>query len=269
MFAPLKIWRRWHRKVNTTQKRHAVASALAASALPSLVLARGHKVEQVPELPLVLSNAVESVVKTKDAVAVLQRFGAYVDVEKVKDSKKLRRGKGKMRGRRYVQRRGPLVVYSEDNGITQAFRNLPGVELAQVDRLNILQLAPGGHVGRFVIFTQGAFKKLDHIFGTYRKDAEGKKDYKLPRSVLANADLARIINSDEVQTAVRPAVKATKGTSQKKNPLVNLGAMVKLNPHALTARRLELLSKERRSAATQAKVDEKRKGITAAASKKK
>lgn len=28
MFAPTKIWRRWHRKVNINQKRYAVASAL-------------------------------------------------------------------------------------------------------------------------------------------------------------------------------------------------------------------------------------------------
>lgn len=30
MFAPLKIWRKWHRQVNITQRRHAVAAALAA-----------------------------------------------------------------------------------------------------------------------------------------------------------------------------------------------------------------------------------------------
>ncbi len=57
MFAPTKVWRKWHRKVNVTQKRHAVASALAASALPSLVTARGHRIEQVPEVPLVLNDA--------------------------------------------------------------------------------------------------------------------------------------------------------------------------------------------------------------------
>merc|ERR1719465_340575 len=51
MFAPTKTWRRWHRRVNVTQKRHAVASALAASPLPPLVMARGHRVDEVPELP--------------------------------------------------------------------------------------------------------------------------------------------------------------------------------------------------------------------------
>jgi large subunit ribosomal protein L4e len=42
MFAPLKIWRKWHRKVNITQRRHAVAAALAASAVTPLVMAKGH-----------------------------------------------------------------------------------------------------------------------------------------------------------------------------------------------------------------------------------
>ena len=60
-----------------------------------------------------------------------------------------------MRNRRYVQRRGPLVVYGEDNGIKKAFRNISGVEVADVTALNLLQLAPGGHLGRFVIFTDG------------------------------------------------------------------------------------------------------------------
>merc|ERR1712025_999657 len=49
MFAPLKIWRKWQRKVNTNQKRNAVASALAAAACGPLVMARGHKVDDVPE----------------------------------------------------------------------------------------------------------------------------------------------------------------------------------------------------------------------------
>jgi large subunit ribosomal protein L4e len=56
MFAPLKIWRKWHAKVNHTQRRHAIASALAASAVPALVLARGHKIDNVPELPLVIDS---------------------------------------------------------------------------------------------------------------------------------------------------------------------------------------------------------------------
>jgi large subunit ribosomal protein L4e len=53
---------------------------LAASSLTPLVLARGHKVSNVPELPLVVEDRIESYEKTKEAVEFLTRFGAYEDV---------------------------------------------------------------------------------------------------------------------------------------------------------------------------------------------
>ncbi len=118
-----------------------------------------------------LSDAAESITKTAKAVEVLKKIGAYADVEKAKDSKAIRRGKGarrggtqsrrskrrpsssssssrprhavcagKMRNRRYTLRKGPLVVYGSNNGIAKAFRNLPGVEVASVDSLNLLQV---------------------------------------------------------------------------------------------------------------------------------
>jgi large subunit ribosomal protein L4e len=177
MFAPTKTWRKWHVKVNQNQRRFATVSALAASALPSLVLARGHRIEEIEEVPLVVGNAVESFHKTKEAVALLKSLRAYRDVVKVSNSRKLRAGKGKLRNRRHRQRRGPLVVYNEDGGIVKAFRNLPGVEIVNVRRLNLLQLAPGGHIGRFVIWTEGAFALLDDVFGTFDKAAVHKKDY--------------------------------------------------------------------------------------------
>ncbi|GAX80258.1 hypothetical protein CEUSTIGMA_g7696.t1 [Chlamydomonas eustigma] len=261
MFAPTKVWRKWHRKVNLTQKRHAVASALAASALPSLVLARGHRIEQVPEVPLVLSDAAESVKKTSKALEVLKKIGAIPDVEKARDSKNLRRGKGKMRNRRYVLRKGPLVVFGEDSGISKAFRNLPGVEVTSVDRLNLLQLAPGGHVGRFCIWTKSAFEKLDKVFGTYTTASAVKKGYKLPRSIMSNSDLTRIINSDEIQSAVRPQkAAAPKHKPLKKNPLKNLGAMLKLNPYAKAALRREVVVSEKRAAARAEKLAALRAG---------
>merc|ERR1712063_69794 len=205
MFAPTKVWRRWHRRVNLNQKRMAVCSALAASALPSLVMARGHSIDNVPEIPLVVSNsAVSGLEKTKAAVALLQAIAAYEDVQKSKDSRKIRAGKGKRRNRRYVQHVGPLVVYDESGPLTRAFRNLPGVELCQVSRLNLLRLAPGGHLGRFIVWTEGAFKQLDSVFGTTTAPSAQKKGYTLPRPKMANSDLTSIINSDEIQSVLRP-----------------------------------------------------------------
>lgn len=235
MFAPTKTWRRWNIKVNHNEKRYATASAIAASAVTSLVLARGHRVEQVKELPLVVSNEFESVQKTKDAVAVLKAVGAHKDVVKVIKSKKLRAGKGKMRGRRHTQRRGPLVVYAEDNGVVKALRNVPGVETCNVKHLGLLQLAPGAHLGRFIIWTQGAFESLDSIYGS-ESTKSVKSNYALPSNIIANTDVNRLINSAEIQAVVRPAGQAVQKRTHvlKKNPLKNKQVLLRLNPYAKT-----------------------------------
>ncbi len=232
MFAPTKVWRKWHRKVPLQQKRYAVVSALAGSALPSLVMARGHDIEDVAEVPLVVEKSVESMKKTSSAVKMLKKLGAYDDVERSKASRKIRAGKGKMRNRRFVQRRGPLIIYDKDEGIVKAFRNLPGVDICQVDRLNLLQLAPGGHIGRFCVWTESAMEKLDTIYGTTPGSAGSKKKFLLPRPMMSNSDVARIINSDEVQSTVRPIAERPMWIPRKKNPLKNKEEMFKLNPHA-------------------------------------
>lgn len=259
MFAPTRIWRKWHRKINKNQRRYAVSSALAASAVPALVMARGHRISEVPELPLVVGG-MEQLVKTKQAVEVMATLGADEDLQRCKDSKKIRAGKGKMRNRRYVMRKGPLVVYDEKSSMEKALRNLPGLELVCVDRLNLLQLAPGGHMGRFIIWTQGAFDKLDQIFGTYDSPSAAKKGFTLPRMPMTNADLSRLINSDDVQKVVKPAKNMKRKTLRKKNPLKNLGVMVKLNPYALAHKRAELRTQKARTESKAKAVQKKREG---------
>jgi len=146
------------------------------------------------------------------------------------DSKKLRAGKGKARNRKYTMRCGPLVIYNEDNGITKAMRNIPGVETANVNNLNLLRLAPGGSFGRFVVFTEGAFKKLSDIYGSAKGGAPLKKGYHLLRANMENADLARIINSTEVQSVLRPKTEAPGTFKKHSNPLKNKSRMAELNP---------------------------------------
>ena len=114
MFAPTKVYRRWHRKVNVAQKRYAMVSAIAATGVPALVMAKGHRVEKIPEVPLVVSDKIQSYTKTKEAHIFLKKIGAWPDIEQVYNSKRFRAGKGKMRNRRRIQKRGPLVVYDQD-----------------------------------------------------------------------------------------------------------------------------------------------------------
>lgn len=259
MFAPLKVWRKWHAKCNITQRRHAVASALAASACTPLVMARGHKVENVSEFPLVV-DGLQSATKTKDLLESLSKFGVSDDLHKVKASKSTRAGKGKYRYSRYVLAKGPLVIY-EDNeeDLAQAARNLRGVDVCNVHRLNILQLAPGGHLGRFLIFTKGAFKALDTVFGDFAKGSAEKKGYTLNRNVMDCADLARIINSDKVQSVLKEIKHNVRiHDKTKKNPLTNKAQMHKLNPFAKKKAELLKAAEAKRHAAKAAALKAKR-----------
>jgi large subunit ribosomal protein L4e len=122
-------------------------------------------VDAVPEIPLVVSSEVEKLSKTKAVLAFLEKVGVLKDVERVIRSKKIRAGKGKMRGRRYRQAVGPLIVVSRDDGIVKAARNIPGVEICTVDGLNITRLAPGGVPGRLTVWSERAIEEVGRRFG--------------------------------------------------------------------------------------------------------
>ena len=166
-------------------------------------------------------------------------------MEKVRASRKLRAGKGKMRGRRHRQRRGPLIVYDpqkDGKELVKAMRNIPGVETCSVLSLNLLQLAPGGHLGRFIVWTSAAFSLLDTVYGSSTEASTLKRDYLLPGNLMAQPDLSKLINSSEVQSVLRPVKggKVTKRTHvQKKNPLRNRQVLLRLNPYAAEFRRAD------------------------------
>merc|ERR1711924_120105 len=170
----------------------------------------------------------------------LKSLGVYADVAKSAKSKNIRRGKGKMRNRRYVCRKGPLVVVtSSDQGLAKSVRNLPGVDACNVERLNLLDLAPGGHLGRLCIWTKGSMAKLDELY------AAGSGKFVLPENVMSNADLSRLINSDEIQSVVNAPKAAARKVPLKRNPLKNKVAMGKLNPYAKTAKALAAQAKKK------------------------
>lgn len=265
MFAPTKPWRRWHRRVNVNQRRYALVSAIAASGVPALVQSKGHIIDGVSEFPLVVSDETQKLTKTKQAVALLRRLRVWADIQKVYKSQRFRAGRGKMRNRRRIQRRGPLVVYHKDEGIRKAFRNIPGLDTLAVDKLNLLKLAPGGHVGRFVIWTESAFGRLNELFGTWDKGSTLKKGYNLPQPKMANTDLSRLLKSEEIRSVLRAPKKTQFRSVRRLNPLVNKRALVKLNPYAAVLKRRAILSAEARKHASNLE-DAKRRGVKLAKS---
>lgn len=164
-----------------------------------------------------------------------------------------------MRNRRRVHRLGPLIVYSKDEGLRRAFRNIPGVDTMSIHKLNLLKLAPGGHLGRLIVWTESAFKHLNDLFGTWNEPSKVKKSYNLPHPIMANTDLTRLLKSEEIKKVLNAPKKTVHRSVRRLNPLRNTRQMVKLNPYAEVTRRRALLAKEKKKFADQIKTAEKKK----------
>lgn len=257
MFAPLKVYRKWHQRTNLKEKRHAIASALAASAVAPLVMARGHKIEDVSEIPLVVDTL--DIKSTKDILKALIHLGCEQELRRVALSKRITTGRGKMRNRRYTKRKGPLIIHdASEEDLVLGARNLLGVDTCKVQKLNILELAPGGHLGRFIIWTKKAFQSLNKVFGTFKVAGTQKSGYRINRSVMQTADLSRLINSDQIQSIIRPRAQLTT-VNRKKNPLSNRSEMKRLNPFEEKRKQIQQQQQDQRTA-NRKKILAERKG---------
>ena len=153
------------KKIIKKEKRLALLSAIAATGLKENVEARGHIVDDVKDFPLVVTDDLQSVKKVKDLKVALINLGVWPDIYRVKESIKVRAGKGKMRGRRKKHAVGPLIVINVDDGVVKAANNLLGVDVAFVKNLNAELLAPGTHPGRLTVWTKDSVEELRTLTG--------------------------------------------------------------------------------------------------------
>ena len=158
---PPKVEKVLHERINKRERRKAIRSAIAATAIRELVIARGHRIDKVPQIPLVVSNDIERVGIMSDLKKILTTLGVWDDVERVAERIRIRSGKGKMRGRRYKEGKSVLIVTSTiDAPVIKVANNLPGVDAVYVGNLGVLHLAPGGVPGRLTLWTLGAIEEL-------------------------------------------------------------------------------------------------------------
>ncbi len=162
---PPKVEKKIAKKLPRKEMRFALQSAVAATASKELVSSRGHVVDEVPDFPLVVVDEIQGLKRTREIRDAFIRLGVWPDIYRVKESRKVRAGKGKMRGRRMKQAVGPLLVIAKNEGVIEAARNIPGIDIATVDNLNVELLAPGTHPGRLTIWANSAFQKLETLFG--------------------------------------------------------------------------------------------------------
>ncbi|MFH1439886.1 MAG: 50S ribosomal protein L4 [Candidatus Woesearchaeota archaeon] len=155
---PPKSSKIWAIKINKKERKKAIRSALAAVLVPQIVTERGHKIPN--HYPFIIENKIEDVEKTIDIKNILDKLGFKEELQRA-SVKKIRAGKGKLRGRKYKKRKGPLLVVSKHCKLSKAAENLPGVEVVDVKYLNAELLAPGSNMGRLTLFTEAAIDRLD------------------------------------------------------------------------------------------------------------
>jgi large subunit ribosomal protein L4e len=162
---PPKVEKKIVKNIPKKEARLALTSAIAATAQKEVVAKRGHKVEKVVQIPLIVDNAIENLTRSKDVEAAFASLGIDADITRVRESRNIRAGKGKSRGRRIKQAVGPLLVVVDGVNLVAAASNLPGVQVTTVANLNTEMLAPGTHPGRLTVWSNGAIEQLKTIYG--------------------------------------------------------------------------------------------------------
>jgi len=172
---PPKASKIWSQKINRKERRKAIRSAMAATLAKEIVRQRGHLVPE--NYPFVIDSKIEAISKTKGIIEALEKIGFEKELERV-GKKIIRAGKGKSRGRKYKRVRGMLIVVSENCPAVKACQNVPGVEIAEVRKLNAELLAPGTAVGRMTVFSEKAVELIerDRLFTENQVRIEAKKE---------------------------------------------------------------------------------------------
>ncbi len=154
---PPKAEKVWLQKINAKELQLALRSALAATADKELVKSRGHLFEG--DMPVIIVDDFENISKTKQMKEVLDKILGAAEMERGA-KKKIRAGKGKIRGRKYKRSKGPLLVFSKQCDGMKAAKNIPGVDTSVAGGIGIENLAPGAQAGRLAVITKAALQKL-------------------------------------------------------------------------------------------------------------
>ena len=138
------------RKINHKEQVVAFASALAATATPSLITRR---YTSLSSLSLSLPAVIEQLpIKTKDMRTVLITMFGSALLPLIFKQREVRAGRGKMRGRTYKKSAALLFVTGNNEMFKQS-----NIEIKQSGKLQISDLYP---LGRLTLYTEQALKEL-------------------------------------------------------------------------------------------------------------
>src|ERR687884_1721197 len=186
---PPQSWKNIYKKINNKEKQLALCSAIAATARKDLIERRGHKVSNISSFPIIVSDQIEDISKTKDLLKLLDALGLKDELHRLDVSRQPRSGTARRRGRQGRSAVSAIIITSndwtgaakqdrandndtrssgnsKDNGFKKILKlsgSIRGVDIKQVKDLSVLDFAPGSKPIRLAIFSESAIKELDNL----------------------------------------------------------------------------------------------------------
>lgn len=146
---PHLVEKRIIERINTKEYQKAMRSAIAAA-----------------KQPVVVASSIESIAKTRDVIKMLNSLKLAQHLARGREKTK-RKGIRRL-SRQRIYKKSVLIVVEADKGIIKAARNIPGVDVCSLERINVNMLAPGGNPGRQIVWSEGAIAKLDVEIGNIK-----------------------------------------------------------------------------------------------------
>ena len=150
------------KKLNKKENKLALCSAISATKSKEIIESRGHKISKINTFPIVVSDEIESVAKTKDMIKILDSLNLLQDVRRL-DARKPRTGKSSLRGRGTKIGKSILFVVAKSEKLSKACKGIPGIDVKLVKDLSVLDLAPGGTPIRLTVYSKSAIEKITEI----------------------------------------------------------------------------------------------------------
>src|SRR5215204_1496348 len=160
---PPESWKDIYKKINRKEKQLGLCSAIAVTAKKELVQRRGHKISNEVKLPLVVSNDIESIAKTKDLKNALIRLGLGDDLARASLVRKARSARSGT---------SALIVVGNDSKLVTLSESIPGINIKHAKELSILDLVPGSKPIRLTIYSQSAIDYLKTLHAPMHKVLE-------------------------------------------------------------------------------------------------
>jgi large subunit ribosomal protein L4e len=133
-------------EINKKEYQKALASAISAT-----------KIAAPGEKPIIVSNEIESITKTKE---MLKLFNTLKLSKELESKSSVRKGLRRLAKQKHY-RKTLLLVIGKDNKALKAARNIAGVDACTITSITANLLAPGGVPGRVTVWSEHAVKGIE------------------------------------------------------------------------------------------------------------